>query len=145
MNTFREEDYKHVLVHHVDFIFCFILFRKAKSLKKINMFGHVIYVRKDRSTNFDQISRKKLDIMLAGFITYANIVYNFSGNSIKEKEEILNNGLEFVDKYKDKITSTHKDFAIYVLSKYLHCSYFSEKNKNRIKNIYDSVLNTNIE
>ena len=74
-------------------------------------------------------------------MTYFDTVYEFSENELMDKYYAA---IDFILRYHEieyKLEKSNKEFALFVIKKYLGCKYIKSSLIKRIKNIYNEIKN----
>jgi len=137
-----QKNYGKYLFTHEDFILVFMIYHEAKSAAQYKRFGYFKYLHADSvSSRIKSIENKEQ--YCYEYLTYFDIIYELSENDNIDKNFAA---LDFTSRYnqmKNLINSKNKEYALSVSRKYLNCKYIPLRHINKIKEIYNEILNNN--
>jgi hypothetical protein len=137
-----QKNYGKYLFTHEDFILVFMIYHEARSAAHYKRFGYFKYLHVDSvSSRIKSIENKEQ--YCYEYLTYFDIIYELSENTTLDKNFAA---LDFTSRYKlmkNLINSKNKEYALSVSRKFLNCEYIPLSHINKIKEIYNEILNNN--
>ena len=116
----------------------YVLLKTAKSFKYIYKYGVAHFVGRNTASNTQPIELK-----IFGELFLLDIIFDFSGNNIEEKNLLIDQALYIYKGYKIKryINNTNSNYLKSILKKIFNCKYTSKLNKRKIKKIFITFFN----
>jgi glycosyltransferase involved in cell wall biosynthesis len=137
-----QKNYGKYIFTHEDFILVFMIYHEAKNAAQYKRFGYFKYLHDDSiSSRIKSIENKEQHCY--EYLTYCDIIYELSQNETIDKNFAA---LDFISRYnemKQLINSKNKEYALSVSRKFLNCEYIPLSHINKIKEIYNEILNNN--
>ena len=137
-----QKNYGKYLFTHEDFILVFMIYHEARSAAQYQRFGYFKYLHSDSVSSRIKSNENKEQYCYE-YLTYFDIIYELSENNTIDKNFAA---LDFTSRYdsmKNLINSKNKEYALSVSRKYLNCEYIPLSHINKIKEIYNEILNNN--
>ena len=116
----------------------YVLLKTAKSFKYIYKYGVAHFVGRNTASNTQPIELK-----IFGELFLLDIIFDFSGNNIEEKNLLIDQALYIYKGYKIKryINNTNSNYLKSILKKIFNCKYTSKLNKRKIKKLFITFFN----
>ena len=116
----------------------YVLLKTAKSFKYIYKYGVAHFVGRNTASNTQPIELK-----IFGELFLLDIIFDFSGNNIEEKNLLIDQALYIYKGYKINryINNTNSNYLKSILKKIFNCKYTSKLNKRKIKKLFITFFN----
>ena len=116
----------------------YVLLKTAKSFKYIYKYGVAHFVGRNTASNTQPIELK-----IFGELFLLDIIFDFSGNNIEEKNLLIDQALYIYKGYKVNryINNTNSNYLKSILKKIFNCKYTSKLNKRKIKKLFITFFN----
>ena len=116
----------------------YVLLKTAKSFKYIYKYGVAHFVGRNTASNTQPIELK-----IFGELFLLDIIFDFSGNNIEEKNLLIDQALYIYKGYKINRynNNTNSNYLKSILKKIFNCKYTSKLNKRKIKKLFITFFN----
>ena len=116
----------------------YVLLKTAKSFKYIYKYGVAHFVGRNTASNTQPIELK-----IFGELFLLDIIFDFSGNNIEEKNLLIDQALYIYKGYKINryINNTNSNYLKSIIKKIFNCKYTSKLNKRKIKKLFITFFN----
>ena len=134
INKYELYKYKENIYNYFDDILLLILFKNKAIFKPINIFGLIV-----SNKYLNDIQNNEYNIY-DDTIFYINFLFDNSGNTFKDKKEVLNEFFNYLSIIYNKfILSSYKSNIL--LQKFMNSKYISLEDKKELYFYYNSLIN----
>ena len=134
-----EEYYGKYIFTHEDSILVFMIYRVAKRVKEYRRFGHLKFLHEESITSEENL-KKNEEQYCYEYLTYFDFIFEKSENDGNDKYYAAMDFIKRFPEMKQMISMKNKELAINVAKKYLNCMYIPLFLINKIKDIYNEIL-----
>ena len=124
------------LCYAEDDIMIFLIFKLSKTFKFSEIYG--LYHKISNKSASNTLPK---DHILFSKILFLDVLFDFTENSIKDKEFVIKNAIIYKNFFFSKfhLNEKNKDYLISVINKILKSRFISKKNKIKLKNNFNFI------